>query len=278
MTALVTDKPFVTAGNSTLVDARGYPAKSGAVLYQGATLARDPADSSLVKPAAAAKPYYQVIGVNSSRLTGDGIVLTHGTAGCYERNNSTSTDAVLATLPLGWPLYAVDDQTVALTDGDGTRAFLGVFGGMSMNGKPLVWIGMDPIGLQFIKWPVVFAFGDLSAAALTQTLNFGPVTPGPTRLIGYSCDSLAVFSGGSIATATFKLGLSTDDDAIHTALDIFTGAASAPKHGTPGVLGYTDAPFAAGVQFMGTFTTTTANVNAATAGAFVGSIHLRPGS
>ena len=106
----------------------------------------------------------------------------------------------------------------------------------------------------------------------------GPTLPGPCRVMGYSNDALTVFSGGTIATATFKLGISTDDDAIHTALDIFTGATAAPKKGTAGVLGYNCAPLAAGAQIMGTVTTTTGNCSAATAGAFVGSIILKPGS
>jgi hypothetical protein len=282
MTALVADRPFVTAGNSTLVDARGdYIAKTGAILFQSATLVRDPADSSLVKPAAAAKPYYQVIGVNSAYMQGNGSHYALGTAGRFERENSSSTDAILATLPLGWPLYAVDDQTASLTNGGGTRAFLGVFGGMSYNNKPLVWIGMDPIGLHSILWPVTFGFADVAlagGAALTADLSFGPVTPGPTRLVGFCTDALTAFSGGAVATATFKLGTTAGGTEIHTALDIFTGAAAAPKKGTAGSLGYNCAPFAAGTQFQGRITTTTANVNALTAGAYVGSIILRPGS
>lgn len=254
--------------------------KTDVTLYQGVSAGRDLADSGLVKPFAAGKAYayYQPYGVAYEHLLGDGTKRPIIHAGRFERENATSGDEVLETLPLGWPLYG-DSKMVYLTDGGGTRAYLGAFGGLTSEGQPMVWIGL-PFRMGPIKWPVVFGFAEVAAlgAVLTGTLNFGPPLPGPCRVLGYSNDELTVFSGGAIATATFKLGISTDDDAIHTALDIFTGATAAPKKGTAGVLGYNCAPLAKGAQIMGTVTTTTGNCSAATAGAFVGSILLQPGS
>jgi hypothetical protein len=284
MTALSSDRPNISAhANGWEFVREQYPGDSGQTFYQGSAVGRDPADSGNVKALAAAKPYYRVIGVNGAYLVGNGTKKVKAAAGLCERENSSSGDEVLSTLPLGWPLYAVDDATVSLTDGSGTRTFLGVFGGMSRAGKPLVWIGCDPFGLamSLIKWPVVFGFADVvtaGGAALTADLNFGPVLPGPCRVMGFSTDALTVFSGGSVATCTFSLGTSAGGTQIHTALDIFTGAAAAPKKGTAGSLGYNCAPLAAGVQIQGRVTTTTANVDALTAGAYVGSIILKPGS
>lgn len=280
MGQLTADKQNISALSPIVIPYDGLIVDSGEILYQGSAIGRDPSDSSYLKALAAAKPYYQAIGVSSvTKLTGDGVKRGFVEAGLYEFENSSSTDAIAATLPLYWPLYAADNQTAALTDGGGTRAYLGAFGGFTSNGKPAVWVGM-PFGMRDIKWPVVFGFAEVAAggAALTVDLNFGPTLPGPMRVMGFSTDALTVFSGGTIATCTLSLGTSAGGTQIHTALDIFTGAAAAPKKGTAGSLGYNCAPLAGGVQIQGRVTTTTGNVSAATAGAYVGSIILRPGS
>lgn len=252
---------------------------SSAQIYQGGTVFRDPAASSLLKSAGAGThPYFQAVGVSSFKQLGDGTATNQCDAGLHERENAGSS--IPSTLPFGWPLYAPDNQSASLTNGGGLYPKLGVFGGWSQNGKPLVWIGCDPYCLGDILWPVVFGFADVAAggAALTVDLLFGPVTPGPARIMAYSCDALTVFSGGSIATATFKLGITTGGAEIHAALDIFTGATAAPKHGTAGTYGYAGAPIPAGTQIQGRVTTTTANVSACVAGAFAGAVILRPGS
>lgn len=281
MTALSRAKPNTLALEAFGLQLRGMVVDSGAQLYQGSAMGRDPSDSGNVKALAAGKPFYRAVGVSSIDILGDGVAHAIGSVGLFERENSSSGDAVPSTLPLGWPLYSADDDTVALTDGSGTRAKLGVFGGWSNNGKPLVWVGCDPYAIGQIKLPIVFGYADVATAggaALTADLSFGPTLPGPCRVMGYSCDELTVFSGGSVATCTFKLGTSAGGTEIHAALDIFTGATAAPKQGTAGSLGYRGAPLAAGTQIQGRVTTTTANVNTLSAGAFVGSIILQPGS
>lgn len=276
MTALARDAANLSAHANALELVReAYAGDSGATFYQGAAVGRDPGDSFAAKPLAAAAPLYQVYGVNGAYLVGDGTKKVKASAGLFERENSAGADEIVATLPLGWPLYAADDATAALTNNGGTRAFLGVFGGMSKNGKPLVWIGMDPIGLREIVIPIVHAHGDLTAAATTQAFTLY-TTPGPVRVMHPPVvDTLTDFSGGGTGSATLSVGAAADADALGTAKDIFTGAD--PGAMTAGVLGYPGAAIAGGVAITATYTADT-TVAAYTAGALVGAIRLRPGS
>ncbi len=280
MTALSSDKGRIMAVGGVGLPVPYYVVDSGATIYEGSFVGRDPADSANVKALADAQPMYVPLGCSHAKVVGDGVKkaeLVH--AGCYEAENSASADEVLATLPLGWPLYAVDDNTVSLTWGGGTRAKIGVFGGMSKNSKPLVWVGMDPYGLKEIVIPLVKGHGDLTDAAATMLFSLYTL-PGPCRVIGPpTCDTLTLFSGGGTAAATVAIGIDTgsDVDAIGDELDIFTGAAAAPKTFVAGVLGYPGAPITAGVVITATFLSNT-TVAAFTAGAIVASLRLRPGS
>lgn len=281
MTALAADKASVTASSDLVIPYNEYTIDDGSILYQGATLCVDPDDSMGLKPATAAKPFYYPLGVHPvSKVTGDGTKRGYVLAGLYERENSSAGDAIVSSLPLGWPLYAADDQTAALTNGGGTRAFLGVFGGWSSNGKPLVWIGIDPIGLMArgILIPVVKGHADLTAAATSQTFNLYTL-PGPARVIVCgSLDSLTAFSGGGATAVTLAFGIDTgpDIDAIGDQEDIFTGA-TAPSGFVAGVKGYVGCPLSSGVIITATFESDV-NVADLTAGAVVASVLIRPGS
>lgn len=278
MTALSHDASNLSAhGNAHEFVREAYAGDSGATFYQGAAVGRDPDDSFLVKPLAAAEQLYQVIGVNGAYLLGDGTKKVKASAGLFERENSASTDEILSTLPLGWPLYAVDDATAALTDGGGTRAFLGVFGGMSKNSKPLVWIGCDPIGLMArgIKIAFVYGHADLTDADTSQDFTLYTL-PGPCRVVcPPAIDTLSAFSGGGTGSLTMAIGADSDPDAIGDEKSIFTGGAVGAM--TAGVLGYAGALLASGTVIKAQFVTDT-TLAALTAGAVVGTLYLRPGS
>ena len=248
-----------------------------AVLYDGASVYLDPADSMLAKSASATALMYPR-GVSSSKITGDGVIKAQLTVGPHVRKNSgTSGETVPATLPLGWPLYAKDNQTVSLHNGAGLYPFLGYFGGMTGDATPLpiVWIGHCPFALTELLIPLVKGHADLTAAATTQAFTvYTP--PGPVRVMHPPCnDSLTDFSGGGTASATLMWGAGADADAIGTAKDIFTGAD--PGVFTAGVLGYPGALIAAGTAITATFTADT-TVAAYTAGAVVSHLRLRPGA
>lgn len=61
--------------------------------------------------------------------------------GEFPRRNS-GADPIAATTALGTTVYIEDDQTVALTDGTGTRTAAGTFQGFDENGEPIVKMGV----------------------------------------------------------------------------------------------------------------------------------------
>lgn len=61
--------------------------------------------------------------------------------GVYRFANSTSTDLIGIT-EIGLPCYAVDDQTVAKTDGSATRSIAGFVEGVDPEG---VWVRFDEV-------------------------------------------------------------------------------------------------------------------------------------
>jgi len=61
--------------------------------------------------------------------------------GIFHYNNSESSDQIAAA-DIGLPAYAVDDQTVAKTDGNGTRSIAGFVENVDSLG---VWVRFDEI-------------------------------------------------------------------------------------------------------------------------------------
>ncbi|KQZ14309.1 hypothetical protein ASD44_09665 [Mesorhizobium sp. Root554] len=64
--------------------------------------------------------------------------------GIYRYANSASTDLIGIT-EIGKPCYVVDDQTVAKTDGTGTRSLAGFVEGVDTLG---VWVRFDEVAAQ----------------------------------------------------------------------------------------------------------------------------------
>lgn len=60
--------------------------------------------------------------------------------GVFRYGNSASADAIAAD-DIGKPCFIVDDQTVALTDGTGTRSLAGFIHDVDAQG---VWVRFDP--------------------------------------------------------------------------------------------------------------------------------------
>lgn len=61
----------------------------------------------------------------------------NGRIGCFKYLNSAAADAIAAD-DIGKACYIVDDQTVALTDGTGTRSRAGIIDGVDSDGG--VWV------------------------------------------------------------------------------------------------------------------------------------------
>ncbi len=115
---------------------------------------------------------------------------------------------------------------------------------------------------------ISFANGDFTAAATTQTYTLA------TLQSGHLIDKLAhrlvtALSGGAVSAASITAGKTGTVNAYLTATDVFTGSAVGSKAGDGASFNQ-----AAGDAFSGAsalvvvLTTTTANVNALTAGEF----------
>lgn len=114
---------------------------------------------------------------------------------------------------------------------------------------------------------ISYAQGDFSAAALTQTYNLGPTVPVNCIVDNAALKIVAFVAGGAIASATLSVGYTGTVTGFLTAINVFTGGslgalttAGADLASTPGK------GFTAATQLVAVLTTTTGNVNVATAG------------
>lgn len=114
---------------------------SGATIYKGALVGENSAGT--VQPmAASVSGGLRCLGVAQKTVVGDGILTMPIKAGFAEYHNSASADA-LTSADVGHVVYAADDQTVAKTDGGGTRNVAGVLMDLDYDSaKPIVAVGM----------------------------------------------------------------------------------------------------------------------------------------
>jgi hypothetical protein len=113
------------------------------------------------------------------------------------------------------------------------------------------------------KVTTTIGFAQLTAAALTQSIALGTVLPANARILTRELRLATPFSGGAIGSTTASVGLAGGTEVVNAA-NVFTGAPAAQK-GPDGVDPFELLP--TGGQLQVTFTSTVANVNAATAGA-----------
>jgi len=200
-------------------------------------------------------------------------------AGLVGKANSSSADAIPASLPPGTQIFCADDDTFALTDGNGTRAGGAFFEQVDSEGIVWAWVGTSFRSTPIVALSLTIGHADLTAAATSESINIGDALPCPARVLGVSIGegTFTAMSGGSVNACTLKIGTGTDDDALRTAEDIFTGASGFPKAGTAGVLGYVGAPLPAGTQLKAKVTTTADNVVNLSAGAVTVRVLLAPG-
>jgi hypothetical protein len=252
--------------------------KTSVQIYQGAAVFRNPADSALLMASPAGFPMYEAYGVAEAAVLGNGTLKPDLEWGPHVFDDAGSGDTIPSTLPMGWPLYAKDNRTAALTNGPGTRPLLGWYGGHTGEDtpRPIVWVGFCPFALRELLIAFAKGHADLTAVATTQDFTLYTL-PGPARVFcPPAIDSLATdFSGGGTGTATLAIGTDSDPDAIGDEHDIFTGAD--PGVMTAGVLGYAGCLLAAGTAIKLRVATDT-TVAAFSAGAFAGALLLRPGS
>lgn len=134
MTALANDKLTYKVGNTERIP----PVKASTKIYRGAMTAVDA--NGLAVPVTTATGL-TCIGVaihqadNSAGSNGD--IKVQVEAGIFPMANSADADE-LDWGDVGALVYGVDDQTVAKTDGTGTRSAVGTLWAMGKDGLPLV--------------------------------------------------------------------------------------------------------------------------------------------
>jgi hypothetical protein len=114
----------------------GYTGIDSDEFYKGALLMYDQSDSR-IKPATAATDAVCIGRCLTSVSTGASNTTTvEAESGIFRWENSSAGDAIAAD-DIGKPCYMVDDQTVALTDGTGTRSKAGTIYDVDASG---VWV------------------------------------------------------------------------------------------------------------------------------------------
>ncbi|MGE4526821.1 MAG: hypothetical protein AB7D00_00515 [Rhodospirillaceae bacterium] len=133
MTALTTDRDTV----SRLGLRRTLGAAAGALIFAGAIAVRNAA--GYAAPGSTALGL-AALGISPERVdnTGgaDGDLPVNAVAGIFKVANSADADAITAA-DIGATCYLVDDQTVAKTDGTGTRSPAGEVFDVDADG---VWV------------------------------------------------------------------------------------------------------------------------------------------
>lgn len=118
-------------GNEPVITFWDVPVAAGAVIYQGGIVCLNAAGFGVPGSTSKSLIALGVAGASANNAAGaSGDLVVRVFPGTASLANSASADAVLSTTPLGTPLYIADDQTIALTDGSGTRSYAGCFAGL----------------------------------------------------------------------------------------------------------------------------------------------------
>lgn len=107
-------------------------------IFAGSILMRN-ASGHLIKGATATGSRGVGRAEDAGSSTTAGVTSQRYRPGTFRFNNSSAGD-LIAVADIGAACYIVDDQTVAKTDGTGTRSIAGVIDGVDAQG---VWVRMD---------------------------------------------------------------------------------------------------------------------------------------
>lgn len=139
-------------------------------------------------------------------------------AGVFKFANGSSS---IAATDFGKACYIVDDQTVHLTDGSGTRSPAGIIVGVDSDG---VRVHVSPdISRMLVDVGAVLATGvsvatkaighaDLTDADTQQTIDFDAALPAGAMVVASGANVTAIFdNAGDTASVTFDLGIKSGD-------------------------------------------------------------------
>ncbi len=227
MTALTQDRLTNPLDDIRFLGAFGLAA--GARIFRGSMVATQAADGFAV--AASADPTLRVQGTSRSReqdnTTGaDGDLDVTMDRFPQRMVNSAAADEVQAQ-HVGQPCYVVDDTTVALTSGGGTRPVAGIVRDVDTSAGVLVDFTDPPAGdtegLGTFIASLQITDTELTAAAVSQTFQLVANAPPGVYVVYQVLD--AVFSGGGSSSVVGNVGSAgVNADLLADDVDIFTGA------------------------------------------------------
>lgn len=143
MTALAAAKAIVSWDAGPLPATFDAKVKTATTIYQGGLVAAD--STGYAVPAATSTTHY-VLGVAQESVANAGASGTLNVTvqtGVFKFVNSAGGDAITIT-EIGHVVFVVDDQTVAKTDGTGTRSRAGTVVWVDTDG---VWVAVNPYGI-----------------------------------------------------------------------------------------------------------------------------------
>lgn len=260
MTALDQDKNTPERTIIPNIAAHEYPLNATAELFVGA-LACLNASGELVA------------GTTSSSLIAVGRVEAYANgadgdergkvkAGVFRFDNGSDS---IASSDKGSVCYIVDDQTVHLTDGGGTRSKAGVIVDVDDDG---VWVA---VGFAFFSNPAATPSGTLQKKTVTvtdadltggvdgtaDTINVGTALPAGAMVVAVLLTLDTQFTGGGAAAETVDVGWSGALEALVKDFDAFgstAGGAEYSKGASAGTLLPNGPVAASGKQILATFT------------------------
>ena len=216
--------------------------RDGVTLYKGGMVAADSAGRYV--PAGNANAVTQCQGVLmevsaiEETITGDaaGTKTARLTVGIFWFDNSAAADEITAA-NLGERCYVVDDETVALTDGSGTRLPAGIITdvdatmGVAVSIIPQIPLLGALLGAGSISKvsATITANGgggdyELTAAGTSQTINVGSPLPSTAIVLSSRAKLDTAFANASAASLAMTLGFNGVSDAYDD-FDVFTGSA-----------------------------------------------------
>lgn len=258
-----------------------YPIAANTRIFKGSQVAVDSAGRAIPATTIAGGAV-RVVGKASSTVdnrTGSELGGAAGAAsvevefGCYGWENSTSADEI-ANDDVGKPCFAVDDQTVALTDGSSTRRAAGfiseVRGGKvyvhqsPTFGKMAEAIAVTDAGITLQKRSVTIDHTDLTASTTTETESIGSALPDDARILGVGLELATPFAGIT-GPVTVDIGSAGDVDALVDGANLTDAAVDGQASTRPAGIA-PNKHFASATQLIATFLSASGNLEDCSAG------------
>ena len=234
MAALTTERQTPKMGEYMLPDDLQPGVKTGFKIFGGSIVVSDPANGGFAVPGLT-KLGLMVLGRAEATVDNtivgatDGGLTIHVRRGAFKVNNSAGADAI-GLANKGQPCYLVDDNTVALTSGNGTRSVAGTIVDYdTVAAQPWVIFGfVDPLAIAGSAIPQASPEREVrlvAAVALAAYTNVaGTLTMNANGALA-TIDGVAPAVGDRILLAAGAAGA---DNGVYTVVSL-GGAAAKPS-------------------------------------------------